>query len=82
MVVAMVIVIISVIGGLATVRLKASSYSQLSDYNCTEWSVKNEAAYAPIMAMIKIKNKEKGGDRVMFLLVQSRNGPNSSNTPL
>ena len=59
MVVAMVIVIISVIGGLATVRLKVSSYSQLSDYNCTEWSVKNEAAYAPIMAMIKIKKKLK-----------------------
>ena len=67
MVVAMVIVIISVIGGLATVRLKASSYSQLSDYNCTEWSVKNEAAYAPIMAMIKIKKnlkiKKKKGRR-------------------
>ena len=59
MVVAMVIVIISVIGGLATVRLKVSSYSQLSDYNCTEWSVKNEAAYAPIMAMIKIKKNFK-----------------------
>ena len=59
MVVTMVIVIISVIGGLATVRLKVSSYSQLSDYNCTEWSVKNEAAYAPIMAMIKIKKKIK-----------------------
>ena len=59
MVVTMVIVIISVIGGLATVRLKVSSYSQLSDYNCTEWSVKNEAAYAPIMAMIKIKNFKK-----------------------
>ena len=67
MVVAMVIVIISVIGGLATVRLKVSSYSQLSDYNCTEWSVKNEAASAPIMAMIKIKKnlkiKKKKGRR-------------------
>ena len=38
------------------------------------------------MAMIKIKNKKKikkkDGDRVMFLMVQSRNAPNSSNTPL
>ena len=25
-----------------------SDYSQLSDYNCTEWLVKNEAANAPI----------------------------------
>ena len=48
--------------------------------------MKNEAAYAPIMAMIKIKKKlkikkKKDGDRVKFLMVQSRNGPNSSNTP-
>ena len=57
-VVAMVIVINSVIGGFSrvdlvwlaasTFRLQVSDYSQLSDYNCTEWFVKNEAADAPI----------------------------------
>ena len=54
----MVIVINSVIGGFSrvdlvwlaasTFRLQVSDYSQLSDYNCTEWFVKNEAADAPI----------------------------------
>ena len=52
-VVAMVIVINSVIGGFSwvdlvwlaasAVQLQVSDYSQLSDYNCKEWSVKNEA---------------------------------------
>ena len=31
-----------------TVRLQVFDYSQLSDYNCTEWLVKNKAANAPI----------------------------------
>ena len=54
----MVIVINSVIGGFiwvdlvwlaaSTVLLQVSDYSQLFDYNCTEWLVKNEAADAPI----------------------------------
>ena len=54
----MVIVIDSVIGGFSwvdlvwlaasTVRLQVSNYSQLSDYNCIEWLVKNGAADAPI----------------------------------
>ena len=54
----MVIVINSVIGGLSwevlvwlaasTVRLQVPDYSQLCDYNCTEWFVKIEAADAPI----------------------------------
>ena len=54
----MVIVISSAIGGFSrvdlvwlaasTVRLQVSDYSQLSDYNCTEWLVKSEAADAPI----------------------------------
>ena len=54
----MVIVINSVIGGFSwvdlvwlaasTVWLQVSDYSQLFDYNCTEWLVKNEAADAPI----------------------------------
>ena len=54
----MVIVINSVIGGFSwvdlvwlaasTVRLQVSNYSQLCDYNCTEWLVKNGAADAPI----------------------------------
>ena len=58
MVVVMVIVINSVIGGFSwvdlvwlaasTVQLHVSDYSQLSDYNCKEWSMKNEAADAPI----------------------------------
>ena len=49
----MVIVINSVIGGFSwvdlvwlaasTVQLQVSDYSQLSDYNWKEWSVKNEA---------------------------------------
>ena len=54
----MVNLINSVIGGFSlvdlvwlaasTFQLQVSDYSQLSDYNCTEWSVKNEAADAPI----------------------------------
>ena len=58
MVVAMVNLINSVIGGFSladlvwlaasTCQLQVSDYSQLSDYNCTEWLVKNEAADAPI----------------------------------
>ena len=58
MVVAMVIVINSAIGGFSwvdvewlatsTVRLQVSDYSKLSDYNYKEWLVKNEAADAPI----------------------------------
>ena len=54
----MVIEISSAIGGFSrvdlvwlaasTVRLQVSDYSQLSDYNCTEWLVKSEAADAPI----------------------------------
>ena len=32
----------------STFQLQVSDYSQLSDYNCTEWLVKNEAADAPI----------------------------------
>ena len=50
----MVNVISSVIGGFdwkdrvwlaaSTVRLQVSDYSQLSDYNSTEWLVKNKAA--------------------------------------
>ena len=27
-----------------------SDYSQLSDYNCTEWSMKNKTAYAPMIS--------------------------------
>ena len=58
MVVAMVNLINSVIGGFSlvdlvwlaasTFQLQVSDYSQLSDYNCTEWLVKNEATDAPI----------------------------------
>ena len=54
----MVNLINSVIGGFSlvdlvwlaasTFQLQVSDYSQLSDYNCTEWLVKNEAADAPI----------------------------------
>ena len=59
-VVAMVIVISSEINGFgwmdlqvvwfaaSTVRLQVSDYSQRSDYNCTEWLVKNKSANAPI----------------------------------
>ena len=57
-VVAVVVVISSVIGGFSwvdlvwlatsTVQLEVSDYSQLSNYNCTEWLVKNEAADTPI----------------------------------
>ena len=53
----MVIVINSVIGGFcwvdlvwlaaSIVWLQVSNYRQLSNYNCTEWLVKNEAANAP-----------------------------------
>ena len=32
----------------STFQLQVSDYSQLPDYNCTEWLVKNEAADAPI----------------------------------
>ena len=32
----------------STFQLQVSDYSQLSDYNSTEWLVKNEAADAPI----------------------------------
>ena len=32
----------------STVRLQVFDYSQLSDYNCTEWLLKNRAANAPI----------------------------------
>ena len=68
MVVALVIVINSVIGGFSwvdlvwlaasTVWLQVSDYSQLSNYNCAEWLVEYKAADAPItfeeivMAMI------------------------------
>ena len=57
----MVIVINSVINGFGwmdlhvvwfaafTVRLQVSDYSQRSDYNCTEWLMKNKSANAPIM---------------------------------
>ena len=44
----------------STVRSQVSDYSQLSNYNCTEWLVKNKAANAPItfgeivMVMISI----------------------------
>ena len=54
----MVNLINSVIGGFSlvdlvwlaasTFQLQVSDYSQLSDYNCTEWLVKSEAADAPI----------------------------------
>ena len=54
----MVNLINSVIGGFSlvdlvwlaasTFQLQVSDYSQLSDYNCTEWLVKNEATDAPI----------------------------------
>ena len=54
----MVNLINSVIGGFSlvdlvwlaasTFQLQVSDYSHLSDYNCTEWLVKNEAADAPI----------------------------------
>ena len=37
----------------STVRLQVSSYSQLSDYNCTEWFVKNEAANASIIMFVE-----------------------------
>ena len=59
-VVAIVIVINSEINGFgwmdlqvvwfaaSTVRLQVSDYSQRSDYNCTEWLVKNKSANAPI----------------------------------
>ena len=32
----------------STVRLQVFDYSQLSDYSCTEWLLKNKAANAPI----------------------------------
>ena len=44
----------------STVRSQVSDYSQLSNYNCAEWLVKNKAANAPItfgeivMVMISI----------------------------
>ena len=44
----------------STVRLQVSDYSQLSDYNCTEWLAKHKAADATItfgevvMAIISI----------------------------
>ena len=44
----------------STVRSQVSDYSQLSNYNCTEWLVKSKAANAPItfgeivMVMISI----------------------------
>ena len=54
----MVIVINTVIGGFSwtdsvwltasTAGLHVSDYSQLSDYNYTEWLMKNKAANAPI----------------------------------
>ena len=52
MVFAFVIVINSVIGGFSWVDLVWLATStvklQVSDYNCTEWLVKNKAANAPI----------------------------------
>ena len=58
-VVAMVIVINSVIGGFcwvdlmwltaSTVQLQVPDNNQLSDYNCTEWIVKNKAENASII---------------------------------
>ena len=61
-VIAMVLVVNSVIGGFSwvdlvwlavlTVRLQVFDYNNwlitLSDYNCTEWLVKNKAANVPI----------------------------------
>ena len=44
----------------STVRSQVSDYSQLSNYNCAEWLVKNKSANAPItfkeivMVMISI----------------------------
>ena len=70
----MVIVINSVIGGFSwvdlvwlatsTVRLKVSDYSQLSDYNCTEWLVKNEVPDAPIIF-----------EEIVIVMIKAQIGP-------
>ena len=48
----------------STVRLQVSDYSQLSDYNFTEWLVRNKAANASItfekIAMVMINSNLKG----------------------
>ena len=73
MIVTILIVINSVIGGFSwvdlawlaasNVRLQVSDNSQLSDYNCAEWLVKFKTADAPItfeqivMVMIKAETR-------------------------
>ena len=39
----------------STARLQVSDYSQLSDYNSSEWLVKKKAATAPITEQSTVK---------------------------
>ena len=79
MVVAIVIVINSVIGGyslvdlvwLATSTVWLQDYSQLSDYSSTEWLVKNEAANTPIMFEEILMAMIKNGNRTEWSPIRS-----------
>ena len=79
MVVAIVIVINSVIGGyslvdlvwLATSTVWLQDYSQLSDYSSTEWLVKNEAANTPIMFAEILMAMIKNGNRTEWSPIRS-----------